>query len=91
MLKTFGGRLRRGLDANQDETAESMRSSNSLLPTSGPRENFDKAQKLTWKEIKCSYGFINQEAEMLDLWDPYRIHFNTHCDHTEGYQRQPYC
>ena len=28
MLKTFGGQLRRGLAANQDETAESMRSSN---------------------------------------------------------------
>ena len=36
LLKTFGGHLRRGLDANQDETAESMRSSNFLLPTAGP-------------------------------------------------------
>ena len=68
-------------------------SSLACYPTSRSknRKNFDEAQKLTWKEIKCSYGFINQEAELLDLGDPYRIHFNTHCDHTEGYQRQPYC
>ena len=27
--------------------------------------NFEEAQKLTWKEIKCSYGLINREAEMF--------------------------
>ena len=35
VLKIFGGHLRRGLAANQDETAKSMRSSNSLLPSAG--------------------------------------------------------
>ena len=35
VLKIFEGHLRRGLAANQDETAKSMRSSNSLLPSAG--------------------------------------------------------
>ena len=33
VFKIFEGHLRRGLAANQDETAKSMRSSNSLLPS----------------------------------------------------------
>ena len=35
VFKIFEGHLRRGLAANQDETAKSMRSSNSLLPSAG--------------------------------------------------------
>ena len=35
VLKIFEGHLRQGLAANQDETAKSMRSSNSLLPSAG--------------------------------------------------------
>ena len=36
VLKIFGGHLQRVLAPNQDETAELMRSSHSLLPTAGP-------------------------------------------------------
>ena len=35
VFKIFEGHLRRGLAANQDETAKSMRSSNFLLPSAG--------------------------------------------------------
>ena len=60
--------------------------------------NFDEAQKLTWKEMKFVWFNKNNNLkslpELLKMQVESRsrnVHFNTRCDHAEGYQREPYC
>ena len=54
--------------------------------------------QLTWKEIKFVWFNKNNNLkslpELLKMQVESRsrnVHFNTRCDHAEGYQRQPYC
>ena len=61
LLKTFRGYLRRGLDANQDETAESMRSSNFLLPTAGPLIKM-------WRRV-LSMSFCILLRSLVKFWE----------------------